>query len=408
MRVHRIYLIAGEASGDMHGAALIRELKGLYPEARLRGWGGDMMEEAGMELVRHYRETAFMGFVEVARNLPTVLKLLREAGEDLRNFDPEMLVLIDYPGFNLRMARFAQRLRCKVVYYISPQLWAWKENRIRTVRQCVDLMLCILPFEEAWYAQRGVQARYVGHPLADTCFPLSAESRIAVRNQLCSDPGCRIGPETKWVALLPGSRKQEVRMHLPVMLEAVRSLPDTVAVVAMAPGLDPEFYRQFGGQPAPATRASLERSPTTKDDKGPGVVWLGGRTRDILGCADAALVASGTATLEAALLDCPLVAVYRVNALSYLIGKALVKVPYVSLVNLILDREAVPERLQDRMNPGQLAQDLLTLQDPLSVAASAQHLAFAELRRCLAPSDHRSASARAAAHIANSGLFSPT
>ena len=315
-----------------------------------------------MDLVKHYRETAFMGFAEVARNLRTILGLLELARKDLVAFSPDILLLVDYPGFNLRMARFAHAMGIRVVYYISPQIWAWKESRIHQIRKSVDLMLCILPFEKKWYAQRGVEVHYVGHPLADQCRPLESEQAGAMRQAL-GIPG---GP---CVALLPGSRLQEIRKHGSLMLRSLAKLEsDHSAVLAMAPGVDRSVY------------LPLEEEARVL---GVNLLCLAGKSRDILGCADAALVASGTATLEAALMGCPMVAVYRVHPLSYLIGKALVKVRFVSLVNLILDREAVPERLQSRAIPAVLEAELRSLLTPSSAAAAAQKQAFGELRGLL-------------------------
>jgi lipid-A-disaccharide synthase len=398
----KIYCIAGEASGDMHGAALLREIRCRYPEAIIRGWGGDLMESEGMQLVRHYRETAFMGFVEVLRNLGKILRLLRDARSDIRAFAPDLLILIDYPGFNLRMAKFAKKRGIKVVYYISPQLWAWKEGRIQTVRNCVDQMLCILPFEKDWYAQRGVSVHYVGHPLADRCRPCSSVQKLELREALGANSFT--SPPESWVALLPGSRMQEIRKHLPIMLMTVATRPGVAAVVAMAPGVDPSIYHGI--------LHTFDRT----EGKQPFKVLLTTRTRDLLACADAALVASGTATLEAALMDCPMVAVYKVNALSYLLGKAMVKVPFVSLVNLILGRAAIPERLQSRMSPSILAADLIDLlpnsEGKPGPEASVQRVAFAELRHLLAPTSDNAdapstltASARAVSCMMQSGLL---
>ena len=372
----KIYCIAGEASGDMHGAALLKEIRSRYPEAILRGWGGDLMQAEGLNLVRHYRETAFMGFVEVLRNLPTILRLLKVTRKDIQSFAPDLLILIDYPGFNLRMAKFAKRLGIKVVYYISPQLWAWKEGRIQTVRDYVDQMLCILPFEQDWYAQRGVMVQYVGHPLADRCKPCSSAQKFAYREALAAnDPSHAM---LSWLALLPGSRLQEIRKHLPAMLKTVSSMRGVVAVVAMAPGVDASVYQ-----------AILNTSHRSCGE-GSGRILLTHRTRDLLACSDAALVASGTATLEAALLDCPMVAVYKLNALSYRLGKALVKVPYVSLVNLILGKEVIPERLQGQMTARVLRADLIKLlpsaEGQSGPDALAQRESYVALRAILAPS----------------------
>jgi lipid-A-disaccharide synthase len=346
------------------------------------------MQAQGMHLVKHYRETAFMGFAEVARNLRTILGLLDLARKDLESYAPDVLLLIDYPGFNLRMARYAHDRGIRVVYYISPQVWAWKENRVRQIRQSVDLMLCILPFEKEWYTQRGVQVHYVGHPLADQCRPLESVQVGATRQALGIPSGL-------CVALLPGSRLQEIRKHGSLMLQslaklsgggAVSSGVPLSAVLAMAPGVDRSVY------------LPLEEEARTL---GLNLHCLVGKTRELLGCADAALVASGTATLEAALMGCPMVAVYRVHPLSYFIGKALVKVRFVSLVNLILGREAVPERLQSRAIPTVLGAELRSLLAPASAAAAAQKQAFGELRGLLARVNGDDSGATAATRAAD-------
>jgi len=372
----------------MHASSLLAEWRRRDPSLQLRGWGGDLMQAQGMHLVKHYRETAFMGFAEVARNLRTILGLLDLARKDLESYAPDVLLLIDYPGFNLRMARYAHDRGIRVVYYISPQVWAWKENRVRQIRQSVDLMLCILPFEKEWYAQRGVQVHYVGHPLADQCRPLESVQVGATRQALGIPSGL-------CVALLPGSRLQEIRKHGSLMLQslaklsgggAVSSGVPLSAVLAMAPGVDRSVY------------LPLEEEARTL---GLNLHCLVGKTRELLGCADAALVASGTATLEAALMGCPMVAVYRVHPLSYFIGKALVKVRFVSLVNLILDREAVPERLQSRAIPTVLGAELRSLLAPASAAAAAQKQAFGELRGLLARVNGDDSGATAATRAAD-------
>ena len=372
----------------MHASSLLAEWRRRDPSLQLRGWGGDLMQAQGMHLVKHYRETAFMGFAEVARNLRTILGLLDLARKDLESYAPDVLLLIDYPGFNLRMARYAHDRGIRVVYYISPQVWAWKENRVRQIRQSVDLMLCILPFEKEWYAQRGVQVHYVGHPLADQCRPLESEQVGATRHALGIPSGL-------CVALLPGSRLQEIRKHGSLMLQslaklsgggAVSSGVPLSAVLAMAPGVDRSVY------------LPLEEEARTL---GLNLHCLVGKTRELLGCADAALVASGTATLEAALMGCPMVAVYRVHPLSYFIGKALVKVRFVSLVNLILGREAVPERLQSRAIPTVLGAELRSLLAPASAAAATQKQAFGELRGLLARVNGDDSGATAATRAAD-------
>lgn len=322
----KIYLIAGEASGDMHASRLIRELKKLHPTAEFRAWGGDLMAAEGAVLVKHYRELAFMGFAEVIRNLPAILGNMRLCKQDIRTFQPDLVVFVDYPGFNLRIAPYVKSLGIKTAYYISPQLWAWKAGRVKLIRQYIDRMLCILPFEEAWFAQHGVQATYVGHPLLDALaeYPYNPDFRAA--NSLDARP---------IIALLPGSRKQEISIKLPIMLEAAVQFPDHQIIVAAAPGQEDSFYQEVAaGKPMKTTR---------------------GQTYDLLRNAQAAMVTSGTATLETALIGCPELVAYKGSALSYAIGRRLVKVKYISLVNLILDRLLVREYIQADCNPSALA-----------------------------------------------------
>lgn len=322
----KIYLIAGEASGDMHASRLIRELKKLHPRAEFRAWGGDLMAAEGAVLVKHYRELAFMGFAEVIRNLPAILGNMRLCKQDIRTFQPDLVVFVDYPGFNLRIAPYVKSLGIKTAYYISPQLWAWKAGRVKLIRQYIDRMLCILPFEEAWFAQHGVQATYVGHPLLDALaeYPYNPDFRAA--NSLDARP---------IIALLPGSRKQEISIKLPIMLEAAVQFPDHQIIVAAAPGQEDSFYQEVAaGKPMKTTR---------------------GQTYDLLRNAQAAMVTSGTATLETALIGCPELVAYKGSALSYAIGRRLVKVKYISLVNLILDRLLVREYIQADCNPDALA-----------------------------------------------------
>lgn len=334
----KYYLLAGEASGDLHGSNLIRELVRQDGEAKIRCWGGDLMQEAGGELVKHYRDLAFMGFAEVIKNLPTILRNLRFCKEDILQWKPDLLILIDYPGFNLRMAKWAREQGIKVVYYISPQVWAWKENRVKSMKTCIDKMLVILPFEKKYYQDKwNWDVEYVGHPL------------VEVIDRFKKDPSplsVTLPGEGPVIALLPGSRQQEILKKLPVMLEVTRHYPQCRFVVAKAPGLDPSFYEEL-------------LSPY------PNVFSVTKETYALLNLSTAALVTSGTATLETALFGVPEVVCYKGSYLSYQIGKRLVKVKYISLVNLIMDKPVVTELIQDDLNPSRLKAELeKLLHDP--------------------------------------------
>jgi lipid-A-disaccharide synthase len=325
----KIYLIAGEASGDLHAAKLIRELKKLHPDAEFRAWGGDLMAAEGAIIVKHYRELAFMGFAEVLRNLPAILGNMRLCKDDILAYKPDLVVFVDYPGFNLRIAPFVKSLAIKTAYYISPQLWAWKEGRVNIIRQHIDLMICILPFEADWYAQRGVKAHYVGHPLLDAMAEHPFDTEFRATHKLDERP---------ILALLPGSRKQEIRLKLPIMLEAASRFPEHQILVAAAPGQEAAFYQEVAAGKAMKT--------------------INNKTYDLLRNAQAAMVTSGTATLETALLNCPELVAYKGSAISYAIGRRLVKVKYISLVNLILDKLLVKELIQSECNPSALAQEI--------------------------------------------------
>lgn len=323
----KYYIIAGEASGDLHGSNLIKELRREDPQAVVRCWGGDLMAAAGGEVVKHYRDLAFMGFAEVARNLPTILRNMKFCKEDVARYRPDVLVLVDYPGFNLRIAKWAKAQGFKVVYYISPTVWAWKENRIKTIRKVVDKMLVILPFEEPFYRERNYQVEYIGHPLVQV-----------VNEFLLSHTGPAERPQNL-VALLPGSRKQEIVSKLPIMLEAAKACPHYQFVVAKAPGLDEEFYRPF-------------LQPYTN------VRTVDNQTYALLAQASAALVASGTATLETALFGVPQVVCYRTSTITYEIARRLLKIRYISLVNLIMDKPVVAELIQHDLTVENMVKEL--------------------------------------------------
>ena len=321
----KYYIIAGEASGDLHGSNLIREIRKLDNIADIRCWGGDLMEHAGAHLVKHYRDLAYMGFIEVVMNLRTIMKNLKFCKQDILQFKPDVILLIDYPGFNLRIAEWAKHQHIKVAYYISPQVWAWKENRVKQIRKNVDKMLVILPFEKDFYKKRSFDVEYVGHPLADVVE--SAQNDIEpLPNTLASPLN-----EPNIIALLPGSRAQEVTKKLPVMLEVSRAFPDYRFIIAKAPSLDDRFYEQL-----------MEPYKNVRS--------IRNKTYQLLLHAKAALVTSGTATLETALFGVPQVVCYKGSNISYQIAKRLIKVKYISLVNLIMDKEVVKELIQNEMN----------------------------------------------------------
>ena len=325
----RYYIIAGEASGDLHGSNLIKALRHQDEAADIRGWGGDKMEAAGAKLVKHYRDLAFMGFVEVVRHLGTIMRNLDFCKKDILAYKPDVLVLIDYPGFNLRIAKWAKGQGIRVVYYISPQVWAWKEGRVKDIRETVDKMLVILPFEKDFYAKHQYGVTYVGHPLLEV-----------IGGEL-AEPPVPLFTEKPIVALLPGSRAMEIAKKLPLMLRMVDRFPDYQFVVAGAPAQPDEVYEQHIGT-AP-------------------VMLLRNDTYNLLKQSRAALVTSGTATLETALFGVPQVVCYRGNPISYWLAKQLVKVPYISLVNLIMGREVVKELIQGAMNEAALEKELKAL-----------------------------------------------
>ncbi|HEY0977623.1 MAG TPA: lipid-A-disaccharide synthase [Flavobacteriales bacterium] len=324
----RLYLIAGEASGDLHGGNLVRELLLRDPTLEIRAWGGDRMAEAGAEVVKHYRELAFMGFTQVVMNLRTILRNMKVCKADIEAFKPDAVVLIDYPGFNLRIAEHVHGLGIPVHYYISPQVWAWKAGRVKLIRRVVQRMYVILPFEQDWYAERDMQVEFVGHPLLDAI----AREGTAPAAALPGDDGRPV------VALLPGSRTQEISRMLPAMLATVPRFPDHRFVVAGAPSVPEEFYRDIIGTAA--------------------VTLLQGRTYDLLRSAKAALVTSGTATLETALFGVPEAVCYSGGAINVWLAKRLINVKFISLVNLIMGREVVRELIQSDMQPGPLGDEL--------------------------------------------------
>ncbi|MDO9376596.1 MAG: lipid-A-disaccharide synthase [Ferruginibacter sp.] len=330
----KYYIIAGEASGDLHAGNLAKALLKLDPTATLRGWGGDIMEAAGVPLVKHYRDLAFMGFIEVISNLRTIFKNLAFCKSDISEFKPDVLILVDYPGFNLRIAEWARQQNLKVIYYISPQVWAWKENRVKGIKKNVDKMLVILPFEKEFYKTWDFEVEYVGHPLVQVIEEFKSSAASGPPHDLA-----RASNSNSLIALLPGSRKQEILKKLPIMLEITRHYPGYQFVVAKAPGLDAEFYDELL---APYSNVS----------------WVVNKTYDLLNHAVAALVTSGTATLETALFGVPEVICYKGSSISYQIAKRLIKIKYICLVNLIMDKEVVKELIQEELTVENLRKEL--------------------------------------------------
>ncbi len=318
----KYYLIAGEASGDLHGANLMKALKAGDPQASFRFYGGDKMLSEGGTLVKHYADMAFMGFTEVLLNLNTILKNLKRCKADVLADQPDVLILIDFPGFNLKVAEFAKSNGIRVFYYISPKVWAWNQKRVLKIKRVVDKMFCILPFEVDFYRDWGMEVDYVGNPLLDEKAQFIPNSDFRKNNGLSEGP---------LIALLPGSRKQEIERLLPVMLSVTENFPEHQFVIAAAPSFDRNYYQQFIG------------------DKQVKLVFS--QTYDLLNQATAAVVASGTATLETALFHVPQVVVYKGGTISIAIARLLVKIKFISLVNLIMNREVVKELIQEDCNP---------------------------------------------------------
>ena len=334
----KYYIIAGEASGDLHASNLMNSLAKIDPEAQIRFWGGDLMQKAGGTIVKHYKELAFMGFVEVLFNLKTIFKNIALCKKDISGFQPDAIIFIDYPGFNLRIAKWAKEEGFATHFYISPQIWAWKENRIKAIKRDIDQLYVILPFEKNFYEEKhNLPVHFVGHPLLD-----------AIAQQKLVDPK-KFKEEFKLdnrqiICLLPGSRKQEISKMLETMLSIVDDFKEYQFVIAGAPGQEPEFYDQF--------------------IKKKNVHLVMNRTHDLLTLSTAALVASGTATLETALFKVPEVVCYKGSNISYQIAKLIINLDYISLVNLIMEKEVVKELIQNDFNRKNLKIELQKILDP--------------------------------------------
>lgn len=329
----KYYVLAGEASGDLHASKLIREIRQIDPDAEFRGFGGDLMEKAGMQVLKHYRDMAFMGIVPVILNLRTIQANFRFCEQDLLAFKPDVLILVDYPGFNLRMAKFAKLKHIRTFYYISPKIWAWKKSRVHKVKAFVDEMFTILPFETEFYKKYNYAVNYVGNPLLDAILEKKSTPDFKA---FCTSNNL---PEKPIVALLPGSRRGEISVLLPTMLKSASHFPDYQCVIAGAPNMGPEFYQAFlKGHQAP-------------------IIW--DKTYEILIHSRIAIVASGTATLETAILNVPQVVVYQMTPnwlFKYL--KYFLTTKWVSLVNIILGREAVAELIQSDFTEARIVAEL--------------------------------------------------
>jgi len=318
----RYYVISGETSGDNHASRVISELKKLDSDAHFRGMGGDQSKAAGQELLIHQKEMAIMGLVEILSSLRKIARNLKKVKQDIAEWHPDVVLLVDYPGFNFKIAKYAHGLKIPVHYYISPKVWAWKENRIQRIKSYVDELYTILPFETEYFAKRNIKAKYVGNPSKETVDEYLATNELHTGS--------------KKIALLPGSRKQEISTSLPIMLDAMKQFPDYKLLVAQAPGFDDAYYHAFD-----------QNLTLIKNDM-----------YSLLAQSDAALVTSGTATLETALMHVPQVVCYRMNELSYRIGKMIVKLDYISLVNLILDKPCVTELIQGDFTAERIKQEL--------------------------------------------------
>ena len=322
----KFFVIAGEASGDMHGANLVKAISAQNPAAKFEGFGGEHLKDAGVKILRSLDKLNFMGFVEVVKNYPTIRENFKICKQAIEANKPDAIILIDYPGFNLRMAKWCKQRGIRVFFYISPQVWAWKESRVKQMKKNIDRLMVILPFEKEFFAKHGMDVDFVGHPLID---------EIEKRRQLSN-----IKKENV-ITLLPGSREQEIKHILPEMLKIQNQFPDYHFIIGKAPGRTKAFYQ---------TRFNLGNAIVSEEG-----------TYKLLSRSKAALVGSGTATLETALLKVPQVVCYKANGISVRIARTLIKVPYISLVNLILDKPALTELIQAELNSNSIVSELKAL-----------------------------------------------
>lgn len=348
----KYYIIAGERSGDLHGSNLIKAILQKDANAQIRAWGGDMMQEAGATLVKHYKDIAFMGFAEVIKNLPTILGLLSFCKKDIQAYQPDVVILIDYAGFNMRVAKFVKSIGIKTFYYISPKVWAWNQSRALNIKKFVDRMFVIFPFEKDFFKKYDYEVDYVGNPLFDAIADFQPKPNFRKEARVGQKP---------IIALLPGSRHQEVAKILPMMVAQAYNFPDYQFVIAGVSNLPKELYARW---------QSIFPIKVVYDD-----------AYNLLSVADAALVTSGTATLETALLNVPQVVCYKTSGISFAIAKMVIKVPYISLVNLVAQKKVVPELIQNDLNNITVQEELNKILTP--EGRQAQLEGYAEVKALL-------------------------
>jgi lipid-A-disaccharide synthase len=340
----KYYIIAGEASGDLYGSNLVKELRLKDSKADIRAWGGDLMKKQGVDLVKHYKDHNYMGFLEVIRNLGTILKNISFCKQDIKAFSPDALILIDFPGFNMRIAKYFYQYSFPVLYYIAPQVWAWKENRVEAIKKYVDKLYVILPFEKEFLKKHGVESNYMGHPLLEHILNFKDKESVS-KSKFVEEHGLEV--EKPIISLLPGSRKQEIEKKLPVMLRAVSSFSKDFNIVIAGMENFKNLYREI---------TSNSNAKVICND-----------TYNLLNNSNIALVTSGTATLETAFFNVPQIVCYKTSWLSYIIAKSLVKIKYISLVNLIMDEEVVKELIQNDLSYFKLTKELNLLNNALAL-----------------------------------------
>ena len=340
----KYYIIAGEASGDLYGSNLVKELRLKDSKADIRAWGGDLMKKQGVDLVKHYKDHNYMGFLEVIRNLGTILKNISFCKQDIKAFSPDALILIDFPGFNMRIAKYFYQYSFPVLYYIAPQVWAWKENRVEAIKKYVDKLYVILPFEKEFFKKHGVESNYMGHPLLEHVLNFKDKESVS-KSKFVEEHGLEV--EKPIISLLPGSRKQEIEKKLPVMLHAVSSFSKDFNIVIAGMENFKNLYREI--------TSNSNAKVICKD------------TYNLLNNSNIALVTSGTATLETAFFNVPQIVCYKTSWLSYIIAKSLVKIKYISLVNLIMDKEVVKELIQNDLSYFKLTKELNLINNALAL-----------------------------------------
>ena len=331
----KYYIIAGEASGDLYGSNLIKEIKKIDSKATFRAWGGDLMNLEDVRLVRHYKDHNYMGFAEVIWNLRTILKNITFCKEDIKKYNPDALILIDFPGFNMRIAKYFNKSSFPILYYIAPQVWAWKEKRVELIKKYVDNLYVILPFEKEFFKKHGIETTYHGHPLLEHIINFKKDKSTPKLDFIKTN---NLNPKRPIIALIPGSRKQEIIKKLPIMLNAVSSYSENYNIVIAGMNMHKAIYQSISY------------------NNNVNIVYE--NTYNLLNLSSFALVTSGTATLETAFFNVPQVVCYKANWISYSIAKSLVKIKFISLVNLILDYESVKELIQNDLNNIKLKEEL--------------------------------------------------